>query len=251
MDIKIIISPAKKMKIDNNALTHRRMPRFLQETEMLLAYLKGLSYQEIKFIWKCSDNLARKNFDIIKNMDLKNNLTPAILSFQGLQYQYMGPGVFTYDQLDYIDKHLRVLSGFYGVLRPFDGIVPYRLEMQAKLLDWKYKSLYEFWEDKIARSIFSESNCIVNLASKEYSKSITKYLTKDIKLIDCIFGELIDGKIIEKGTLVKMARGEMVRFMAENNIENIDDIKKFKGLDYHYKEELSRGNNYVFIKTLV
>lgn len=133
-------------------------------------------------------------------------------------------------------------------MRPFDGIVPYRLEMQSKLLDWEYKSLYEFWSDKIAKSIFLESKYIINLASKEYSKSISRYLTKNIELINCVFGELIDGKIIEKGTLAKMARGEMVRFMAENNIERVEDIKKFNRLNYVYKEELSDDNNYVFIK---
>lgn len=246
--IKIIISPAKKMKIDEDFIGHRQMPIFIKEAQILSDYLKGLTYEELKSIWKCSDNLARKNFNIIKDMDLQKNLTPAILSFEGLQYQYMGSEIFTHLELDYIDKHLRILSGFYGVLKPLDGIVPYRLEMQSKLLDWEYKSLYEFWEGKIAESIFVETDCIVNLASKEYSRSITKYLKEDIKFVNCIFGELIDGKVIEKGTLAKMARGEMVRFMAENNIELLGDIKKFNRLNYLYKRELSDDNNYIFLK---
>lgn len=247
VNIKIIISPAKTMKIDNDGLIHRQMPRFLEETQLLLDYLKSLNYNELKSIWKSSDNIAKKNYEIIKNMDLNSNLTPAILSFEGLQYRYMGAGVFTYDELDYIEKHLRILSGFYGILCPFDGVVPYRLEMQSKFLNWKYKDLYEFWKDKIARNLLSQSNCIINLASKEYSKSISKYLNEDIKFIDCIFGELIDGKVIQKGTLAKMARGEMIRFMAENNIEDEKDIKKFNRLSYTYKEELSDENSYVFI----
>lgn len=236
------------MKIDGDVIGHRQMPIFLEEAQIISDYLKGLTYEELKLIWKCSDNLARKNFNIIKDMDLHKNLTPAILSFEGLQYQYMGSEIFTHQQLDYIDKHLRILSGFYGVLKPLDGIVPYRLEMQSKLLDWEYKSLYEFWKGKIAKSIFAEADCIVNLASKEYSRSITKYLKEDIKFVNCIFGELIDGKIIEKGALAKMARGEMVRFMAENNIELLEDIKKFNRLDYLYKRELSNDNNYIFLK---
>lgn len=247
IDIKIIISPAKTMKIDNDGLAHRQMPSFLKETQILLDYLKSLNYDELKLIWKSSDNIAKKNFNIIKDMDLNSNLTPAILSFEGLQYKYMGASVFTYDELDYIERHLRILSGFYGILRPFDGIVPYRLEMQSKFSNWKYNDLYKFWKDKIAKNILSQSKCILNLASKEYSKSISKYLTEDIKFIDCIFGELIDGKIIQKGTLAKMARGEMVRFMAENNIEQVDDIKGFNRLSYTYKEELSDENSYVFI----
>lgn len=236
------------MKIDNDVFGHRQMPIFMEESQILAHYLQRLSYEELKSIWKCSDNLAKQNFNIIKKMDLYNNLTPAILSYEGLQYQYMGPGIFTNKELDYIEKHLRILSGFYGILRPFDGIVPYRLEMQAKLLDWEHKSLYEFWNDKIAKIIFSESQCIINLASKEYSKCISRYLTGNIQLINCVFGELIDEKVVEKGTLAKMARGEMIRFMAENNIENTEDIKRFNRLHYAYKVELSDDNNYVFIK---
>ncbi|NLY81422.1 MAG: peroxide stress protein YaaA [Clostridiales bacterium] len=247
--MRIIISPAKKRKIDNDAFLHKQMPIFIEEAQRLSDYLQRLSYEELKSIWKCSDNLAKQNFDIIKKMDLYNNLTPAILSYEGLQYQYMGPGIFTNNELDYIEKHLRILSGFYGILRPFDGIVPYRLEMQAKLFDHKQKSLYEFWNDKIAKNIFSESQCIINLASKEYSKCISRYLTGNIQLINCVFGELIGEKVVEKGTLAKMARGEMVRFMAENNVEHAEDIKRFNRLYYVYKEELSDDNNYVFIKT--
>ncbi len=249
INIRIIISPAKKIKIDNDVFTHRQMPIFLDRTQILSDYLQGLTYDELKSIWKCSDNLAKHNFNIIEKMDLYNNLTPAILAYEGLQYQYMRPGIFTYNELDYIEKHLRILSGFYGILRPFDGIVPYRLEMQAKLLDWEHKSLYEFWGDKIAKSLFLESKSILNLASKEYSKCISRYLTGNTKLINCVFGQLIDGKVVEKGTLAKMARGEMVRFMAENNIERVEDIKKFTRLNYAYKDELSDDNNYVFIDT--
>lgn len=246
--MRIIISPAKKMKVDNDVLYHRHMPVFIDKTKELLDYMRGLSYDELKSLWKCNDSIARLNYNRLRSMDLCNNLTPAILSFEGIQYQYMAPGVFGYEELDYIDEHLRILSGFYGILRPFDGVTPYRLEMQAKPKNWKYKSLYEFWGEKIAEKVFSESNCILNLASKEYSSCVSKYLYEDIRFITCIFGEIIDGKVVEKGTLVKMARGEMVRFMAENNITNIEDIKKFNSLGYVYKEELSDENNFVFIK---
>lgn len=246
--MRIIISPAKKMKIDNDVLYHRHMPAFIDKTQELLDYMRGLSYDELKSLWKCNDNIGRLNYDRIRNMDLYNNLTPAILSFEGIQYQYMGPGVFEYAQLDYIDEHLRILSGFYGVLRPFDGVTPYRLEMQAKPLNWKYKSLYEFWNQEIAEKLFSESKYILNLASKEYSKCVSNFLNKDIKFVTCIFGEMVNGKVVEKGTPVKMARGEMVRFMAENKILNIEDIKEFNRLGYVFKEELSDDNNYVFVK---
>ncbi len=246
--MRIIISPAKKMKIDNDDFEHRHMPVLLHKTRELLTYLRSLSYDELKDMWKCNDKIARLNYNRIRNMDLYNSLTPAILSFEGIQYQYMAPGVFEYDELDYIDEHLRILSGFYGVLRPYDGVTPYRLEMQTKLINWIHKSLYDFWADDIAKYLFSESRCILNLASKEYSKCVSRYITKDIRFITCIFGEINDGRVIQKGTLAKMARGEMVRFMAENKIVNVEDIKEFNRLGYVYREELSNENTYVFIK---
>ncbi|NLM04177.1 MAG: peroxide stress protein YaaA [Clostridiales bacterium] len=246
--MRIIISPAKKMKVDNDYFGHSSMPIFIDETEKLLDYLKKLNYDELKSIWRCSDNIAKLNFNRIQNMDLYNNLSSAIFSYEGIQYKYMVPNIFTYDELDYIDEHLRILSGFYGILRPFDGVVPHRLEMQSKLINWRYKTLYDFWKDKIAKQLFLESKYIVNLASKEYSDCISKYLGKDIQLINCVFGEITNDKIIQKGTLVKMARGEMVRFMAKNNIKNLEDIKKFNELGYVFNKKLSYDYNYVFIK---
>ena len=246
--MRIIISPAKTMKIDNDDFIHRTMPILIKDTEEVLGYLKGLDYQELKTIWKSSDKLARLNFDRVKSMDLHNNLTPAIISYEGLQYNYMSPGVFESDELDYIQEHLRILSGFYGILKPFDGVVPYRLEMQSKLLNWTYNNLYDFWDSKIAEDLFSETNTIIDLASKEYSKVISKYLNKDIRMIEVVFGELINGKVIEKATFAKMARGEMVYFLAENRIENEEEIKYFDRQGYSFKEEYSSSTKYVFIK---
>jgi len=246
--MRIIISPAKKMKVDNDVFIHKNMPFFIEKAQELLDYMSTLSYDELKSMWKCNDSIARLNYERIRNMDLYKNLSPAILSYEGIQYQYMAPGVFEYEELDYIEEHLRILSGFYGLLRPFDGVTPYRLEMQAKPINWNYKSLYEFWGRKIAEKLFSESNCILNLASEEYSRCVSKYINKGIRFVTCVFGELINGKVVEKGTLVKMARGEMVRFMAENKILDFEGIKNFNRLGYVFEEELSNENNLVFIK---
>lgn len=246
--MRIIISPAKKMKIDTDSLSYDHLPKKIKETEILLSYLKKLSYEEAKAIWKCNDKIALLNYERIQKMDLYRNLTPAILSFEGIQYQYMAPGVFSTQEFSYIEEHLRILSGFYGILRPFDGVVPYRLEMQAKLKGSDFDSLYQFWNNKLAEMLFSESSCIVNLASKEYSKCITDYIDSSIRLITCVFGERVGERIIEKGTQVKMARGEMVRFMAEKQIKMVEEIKQFDRLNYVFSEALSNENKYVFIK---
>ena len=245
--MKIIISPAKKMNVDNDSLVHQDLPVFLNQTELLCKRLKEMSYAELKALWKCNDKIAALNVERLQHMDLRKNLTPAILSYEGIQYQYMAPSVFTDDEFSYIQDHLRILSGFYGVLRPFDGVVPYRLEMQAKLPMGEAKDLYSFWGDSLANHLFAETDCIINLASKEYSLCVSKYLPEKIRFISCIFGEWKDGKIIEKGTICKMARGEMVRYMAENQIEEPERIKDFSRLNYQYSIEHSDNNTYVFL----
>lgn len=245
--LKVIISPAKKMKI-NTELEIKQMPCFLEKTEILKNYLKSLSYTEAKQIWKCNDEIATTNYENIARMSLNKGLTPAILAYEGIQYQYMAPSVFDNGQLDYIEKNLYILSGFYGMLRAFDGIVPYRLEMQAKVRVAGYENLYDFWGDALYEQLYRDTDIVLNLASKEYSKCIEHYLTPHKQLITCTFGEYVAGKLTTKGTYAKMARGEMVRFMAERKIESVEEIKEFNLHGYHYCKEESSDNNIVFIK---
>ena len=249
--MKIIISPAKKMNIDDDIFEYRSKPVFLKQSEELMNYMKNLSYEECKTIWKCSDKLAQLNYDRVINMDLNYRLTPALFSYEGIQYQYMGARVLSQDALEYLQDNLRILSGFYGILKPLDGVVPYRLEMQSKFINYKNKDLYEYWSDKIANNLFDETDLIINLASKEYSKCVEKYLknSPSTKFITCVFGEIKGDKVIEKGTLAKMARGEMVRYLAENNICDLEGIKRFDKLDYKYSQEKSNENTYIFIKS--
>ena len=245
--MKIIISPAKKMNVDNDSLVHQELPVFLPQTEKLSTKLQSMSYDELKKLWKCNDKIATLNVERLQHMDLRKNLTPAILAYEGIQYQYMAPGIFTDKELCYIQDHLRIISGFYGLLRPFDGVIPYRLEMQAKLSIGDAKNLYAFWDNSIANYLFAETDCIINLASKEYSVCISKYLPDSVRFITCVFGEWKDGKIIEKCTICKMARGEMVRFMAENQISDPEKIKLFSRLNYQYSAEHSTEDTFVFL----
>jgi hypothetical protein len=246
--MKIIISPAKKMNIDTDSMPHQALPHFLPETERLLHVLKQMDYPSLKKLWACNDTLATLNFRRIQEMNLGRRLTPALLAYEGIQYQYMAPGVFEDRHFDYVQDHLRILSGFYGLLKPFDGVVPYRLEMQAKLKVGTFKDLYTFWGNKLADALAKEDDLIVNLASKEYSKSIQPHLPESVRFLTCEFSELEDGKRIEKATLCKMARGEMVRFLAENAVENPEKIKDFSRLGYKYSETHSEKDHFVFIK---
>ena len=246
--MRIIISPAKKMNVDTDSLPVRDLPAFLEQTEELCRELQSKSLEELQKLWKCNDQIAALNVERLRQMELRRNLTPAVLAYEGIQYQYMAPNVFTSKEYDYIQEHLRILSGFYGVLCPFDGVTPYRLEMQAKLKNRDAKDLYSYWGNTLAEHIFAETDCIINLASKEYSVCVSKYLHPGIRFITCVFGEEKDGKIIEKGTMCKMARGEMVRYMAEQQITKPEEIRAFDRLDYAFDPERSDESTYVFVK---
>ena len=244
--MQIIISPAKKMRIDNDDLVSAAEPRFLKDTEVLLAELRKMQYDDLKKLWQCNDEIAALNYKRLQTMRLRANLTPAVLAYDGIQYQYMAPRVFENGQLDYVAEHLNILSGFYGILKAMDGVVPYRLEMQAKLPAAGCKNLYDFWGSRLYFELTQNDKSILNLASKEYSKSIEKYLTLRDKYITIVFCELSGDKLVTKGTYAKMARGEMVRFMAENSIENPEDIKKFDRLGYAFRYDLSSDTEYIF-----
>lgn len=211
-------------------------------------WMKSLSLEEAKTLWGCNEKLAKQNFERFAKMELRRRLTPAILSYEGIQYQYMAPAVFENQMLAYVQEHLRILSGFYGVLKPLDGVTPYRLEMQAKAKVDGAGDLYDFWGDRLYREVLDDSHIIINLASKEYSKCVEKYLLPKDRFITCIFGELSNGKVVQKGTYAKMARGEMVRFMAENNISEPEEMKQFNRLGYRFVDHLSTDMEYVFIK---
>lgn len=248
--MRIIISPAKKMRLDTDSIPWRDLPCDLHRTEEILGSLLQMSASDLKKLWKCNDKIASLNTERLRTMDLRSGLTPAILAYDGIQYQYMAPGVFTNAELEYVQEHLRILSGFYGVLKPFDGVTPYRLEMQAKLSVKGEKDLYAYWGSSIAEHLFAETDCIVNLASKEYSVCISKYLPQSIRMITCIFGEESNGKVVEKGTMCKMARGEMVRYMAEKGVSNIEQIKSFRRLGYEFSEKYSDDERYVFVRRM-
>ena len=246
--MRIIISPAKKMRVDTDSLPIQALPGFLPETERLLAVLRTMPPKALQALWKCNDSIAALNVERLSSMDLRRGLTPAVLSYEGIQYQYMAPGVFETEQYDFIQEHLRIVSGFYGLLRPFDGVTPYRLEMQAKLAVDGSQDLYAFWGDKLARRLAEETNFVLDLASKEYSRAVEPHLPKNVRLIRCTFGERQGSKIVEKGTMCKMARGQMVRWLAENNVTAPADIREFQDLGYHYDPAESGENHCVFVK---
>lgn len=258
--LKIIISPAKKMNILEDAPVEAGLPVFLEKTGQLKEYLQGLDYGTLKEIWKCNDKLAQLNFGRLREMDLSKGVTPAVFAYEGIQYQSMAPLVFEQSHLDYIGRHLFILSGFYGILGAFDGVVPYRLEMQAKLAWQREKtvlsSLYEYWGSSLYEQLEAgkpEELVIVNLASQEYAKAVRPWAAPQVRFVDCIFGqwqEHGDGRektYKVKATAAKMARGTMVRYMAEHQVREAEQLKGFDQLGYEYQPDLSDENTLVFV----
>lgn len=236
--MNIIISPAKQMRIVDDFYSEiQTQPLFETQANQLVQQLQDLTYDQYKAIMKCSDKIALPAYENIQNFDFNHQKSPAILSYSGIQYQYMAPEVFTDQQIEYVQNHLFILSGLYGILRPLDNIQPYRLEMQAKLNG----SLYQFWGDKLARCL---EKPILNLASEEYAKCIRKYKA----MIDVRFCQEENGKLIEKGVYAKMARGSMVRYMAEHNATEISQLYNFNELGYIYHPEHSTDTLLSYIK---
>ena len=225
--MKLLISPAKKMRAED-FLPPRTQPPLLEKSAQLLDYVRGLSLPQLKRLLACNESLAH----------------------DGIQYKYMAPGVFTQAQLEYVGEHLRILSGFYGVLRPFDGVSPYRLEMQAKVKAPFCKNLYDFWGDSLGEFLLQEDSVLVNLASEEYAKAVRPAVAGKGRFVTCVFAEEPEpGRLVEKGVYVKMARGEMVRFAAEHNVQSPEGLQGFSRLGYAFDSQRSTGDTYLFCRS--
>lgn len=233
---------------DHEDFGWHQLPLFLDKTEMLKDRLQKMSIEELADCMKCNQKIATLNHERFQKMDLHEGLIPALFAYEGLQYQHMAPAVFTSDELEYVEKHLVILSGFYGLLRPFDGIRCYRLEMQTRLDINENKSLYDFWKDDLANELFHDDDLVLNLASKEYSQCIEPYLNENRKMITCVFASLDKGKLKVKGTEAKMARGEMMRYMASHQIEDLEEIRHFNYLGYEYDASYSNDKEWVYLK---
>lgn len=234
------------MKIDRDSFPIQSKPQFLDKTRILERFLKSRSNEQLKDLWHASENVTKQSILQLENMNLDERLTPAILAFSGIQYQYMAPDLFTQPALDYIQKNLRILSGFYGMLRPFDGVCPYRLELNTKMVGFRDYSLYHFWGSDIAENLFQEDNIVIDLASKQYTRLVKPYLSQGRQLITVDFQELKNDKWKTVGVHAKMARGEMVRYIAEKQIKNPTDLQDFNDFEFQFEPDVSTKDHYVF-----
>lgn len=257
MALGIIISPAKKMNVVEGPPYPTGLPSHMDKTRLLFERLRQLSLDEARQLWSCSDRLAAFNYDRLHERELEDDLTAACLAYEGIQYQHLAASVMSDAALAYLEQHLRILSGFYGVVRPCDGVIPYRLEMQARLSmparegRDETSDLYSFWSDELARTLATDFDTVVNVASVEYAKAVVPYLPQlDVRVITCLFGFLRekDGRFTQRSTEAKAARGTFVRWCAENGITQADDLGAFGERGYRLDEGRSTADTLVFVK---
>lgn len=250
MSLRFIISPAKKMRAVDAPPWPAREPRFLARTAELMRAVQALSRDEAQRLWACSDRLTDLNYGRFRDMDLARDTTAAVISYEGIQFTHLAAEVMSEGELDWLDERLRILSGFYGMLRPLDGVVPYRLEMQARLAVGGASDLYEFWGDTLYESLASEGcDTIVNVASVEYARAVTPWARPDgPQVLTCLFGVLRDGRLRQPATEAKAARGTFVRWCAEHRVEDVADLRGFHERGYALDAERSSDDTLVFVR---
>lgn len=251
MGLRCIISPAKKMVTDDCAPYPRSTACLMDRTRVLLEALRRLSRDEAQALWKCSDKLAALNYERLAHMDLDEASTSAVVAYEGIQYQHIAAQVMDEHELAWLGRHLRILSGFYGMLRPFDAVVAYRLEMQAKLAVGGSQDLYAFWSTALADALLAEGcDALVNLASVEYAKAVVPHARQaGIAVLTCLFGSLrkTDGRFVQRATEAKAARGTFVRWCAERDVRSFGDLRAFDERGYQLDEARSDADTLVFV----
>ena len=252
--MRILTSPAKLMKINNfqDYLTPTE-PRFIEDSDFIQSYLKEKSPQFLSELMEISPKLAEENWERNQNWHKNPNdgeASPALYTFTGEVYRGLDAESLDRKAVDYLQEHYRILSGLYGLLKPSDRVMLYRLEMGRKFQFEHYKNLYEFWSDKITEQLnteLTEEDFVLNLASNEYFKVVNKKKL-NAKIIDFEFYEMKSGKPKTIVVYTKHARGLVVRFCAENQVKTIDEVKAFNYEGYLLNDNMSTGNKLVFLR---
>jgi len=252
--MKIVISPAKSLDFESKApVTDYTEGIFLKEAERLQKVLKKKSPKKISDLMHISSNLGELNWQRNQNWQLPftlENSKQAVYAFTGDVYIGLDVNTIPATKIEQLQNKLRILSGLYGVLKPLDLIQPYRLEMGTKLKLRTKNNLYQFWGDKITKALndeLSDGEVFVNLASNEYFKSVNPKVLK-ANIVTPVFKDYKNGELKIISFFAKKARGLMVRYIIENNIEKAEDLKGFNYESYAFDANLSTVNNLVFTR---
>lgn len=252
--MKILISPSKTLNFDSQIKSKfNSESRLMDETKVLHKILLKYTSNDLKNLMSVSDKIAELNFNRFKNWEdptSSEDSRQAVYAFKGDVYSGLEADTIEEDKFDYLQNSLRIISGYYGILRPFDKILPYRLEMGTKLENENGSNLYKFWGDKITDLLnddIEDSDIVVNLASEEYFKSVNKKKV-NAKIITPVFKEFKNGSYKVIAIYAKKARGLMSRFLIDRKSNNIDDIKLFDTDGYSFDGNLSSENELVFTR---
>lgn len=256
----LVLSPAKTLDFENPLpkgidAVSTSTAVFQKQTASLINQLKQLEANDLKDLMNISDKLAELNYE--RYMNFKTSQQPeyakaALFAFQGDVYQGFDAVSLKKEEVAFAQKHVRILSGLYGMLKPMDVIQPYRLEMGTKLAVGKHQSLYEFWGDQVAQQLVKElkkqgDDVLLNLASNEYFK-VLKRKSLSARVVHVDFKDYNNGKYKFISFFAKKARGLMARYVVQHKISQIEDLKGFTSEGYRYDENMSKENNLVFLR---
>ena len=252
----IVLSPAKTLDYSIDPKSNHTAPQFLSQSSKLIKTLKEKEPKDIASLMGLSDKLATLNFDRYQSWKaskvMSNNTKPSMLVFKGDVYQGLDAENFNSNQLRFAQKHLRILSGLYGILRPMDVIKPYRLEMGTKLQTPKGKNLYEFWGSSIQDNVLDDlnsqkSDLLINLASKEYFSVLGK-MPDYVNVISPVFKDYKNGKHKIISFYAKRARGLMAKWIIQQKIKDFEKLSDFNLDGYYYSEKESTLTEPVFLR---
>lgn len=252
----ILLSPAKSLDFETKLpLEFKSEPRFTEESERLVSFLKKKSAKSLKSMMKLSDDLAQLNYERYQTWEQPADADasrPALFAFLGDVYQALDAYSFSERDVKFAQDHVLILSGLYGLLRPGDLMLPYRLEMGTKIgLSKKINNLYQFWGDMLTNQLNEDLKLsggpVVNLASNEYFKAIKPALVQDT-ILTPEFRDLRNGEYKMIGFFAKKARGLMTRYAIKNKITKPEKLKEFNEAGYTYNDRLSKDNKWVFTR---
>ena len=252
----IVLSPAKTLDYEFDNDTNNSVPSFLSQSSKLIGQLKKKEPKDIASLMGLSDKLATLNYDRYQSWTASkkasNDSKPSLLVFKGDVYQGLQAEDLTKKEMNFAQKHVRILSGLYGILRPLDLMKPYRLEMGTKLETSQGKNLYEFWGDKIQKNVLDElknqkSDLLINLASKEYFTVLGK-VPEDVNVISPAFKDYKNGKYKIISFYAKKARGLMARWIIQNKVTDFENLKDFDVEGYKYSKAESTSTTPVFLR---
>lgn len=250
-----VISPAKRLDLTPVDMTAATEPAFQKDAMTLVKTARKLSHGDLQKLMKISEPLAKLNVQRFKAFAAEpaaDAVKPAALAFDGDTYQGLDAKTIDEADLAYAQRHLRILSGLYGLLRPLDRIQPYRLEMGSRLVTRRANSLYEFWGRKIAKTLNAGAEevgttLLLNCASQEYFGAVDRNALK-LDVIEPVFMERKDGKEKIVSFFAKKARGAMARYVVENRAATVDDLKDFAVGGYEFQADQSGANRLVFVR---